>query len=165
MNIMELQFVRTARQRFLALEPRDRFALQGLAVFFAVLFVYFGIWAPANNFFESKLAERDHELGIVKYMRASEARARALKTDRTPQVSGQALLTQVSRTAQQYNINPNRLQPEGSEGVSVWFDDVVFNDLVRWLELQSQQGVTIRQISIDRQQEPGKVNARVVLRS
>lgn len=151
--------------RYRALERRDQFALVGLAVFVGLLVLYYGVWNPANDFFQSRKADRDRELSLIKYMRASESQARASRMTGTQSVSGQALLTQISRTAQQFQISPNRLQPEGTDGVSVWFDDVPFNNLVRWLESQSQQGVTIRQISIDRQAEAGKVKARIVFRS
>lgn len=165
MNPFVNQYLDSVVTRYRSLERRDQMALTGLGAFLAALFLYYAIWMPANNFFESRRAERDRELALVKYMKASEQQAKALKSTQTPTVSGQALLTQVSRTAQQFSIKPNRLQPEGSEGVSVWFDDVVFNDLIRWLELQTQQGVSIRQITIDRQPDDGKVNARIVLRS
>ncbi|HKI74691.1 MAG TPA: type II secretion system protein M [Pseudomonadales bacterium] len=165
MKIFSNPYIRNLSVRYRSLEQRDRVALVGLGAFLAGLLLFYGVWTPANNFAESRRAERDRELALVKYMKASEAEARASKSSATPTVSGQALLTQISRTAQQFSINPNRLQPEGSDGVSVWFDDVVFNDLIRWLELQTRQGVNIRQISIDRQPDSGKVNARIVLRS
>ena len=165
MNILEIARIQQLLQRYRALDRRDQVALTGLSVFLGALILYYGVWSPANSFFESRKAARDDQLGLLKYMRASESQARASKTSNTHSVSGQALLTQISRTAQQFNINPNRLQPEGSDGVSVWFDDVPFNDLIRWLEMQSRQGVVIRQISIDRQEQAGKVKARIVFRS
>ncbi|MEX2327090.1 MAG: type II secretion system protein GspM, partial [Pseudomonadales bacterium] len=78
---------------------------------------------------------------------------------------GQSLLSEVSRSALEFNINPNRLQPEGTGGVSVWFDGVVFDDLMLWLQEQSAQGIYVQQVSIDRQAAAGKVNARIVLRN
>ena len=166
MNILANPQIRNFVSRYRALERRDQLALIGLGIFLSLLFLYYGVWDPANSFFEARETKRDRELSLVKYMKASEGQAIAVRGGSVARsVSGQSLLTQVNRTTQQFNIKPNRLQPEGSEGVSVWFDDVVFNDLIRWLEMQSQQGVIVRQISIDRQPEAGKVNARVVLRS
>lgn len=165
MNIRVEQTLRTLQGRYRALERRDRIALLALAAFVGLLILYYGVWNPANEFFQSRQAARNSELSLVKYMRASEVQARASRTAGKPSVSGQALLTQISRTAQQFQISPSRLQPEGAAGVSVWFDDVSFNNLIRWLELQSQRGVTIRQITIDRQADEGRVKARIVLRS
>jgi general secretion pathway protein M len=154
------------QMRYRTLPRRDRVALNGLVVFLGLLLLYFGVWVPANDFFESERAERDRQLGLLQYMRASEPDARALAKPTTGGSSGaQPLLTQVSQTAQKHGIPPNRLQPEGNEGVSVWYDGVSFNDLVTWLEAEANEGVIVRQISIDRHGEPGKVNARIVLRN
>ena len=79
--------------------------------------------------------------------------------------AGQSLITEVSGAAQLAGIKPNRLQPEGSDEVSVWFDSVPFDDLIDWIvRLNDEHGISIRVISIDRQDTPGTVNARIVLR-
>lgn len=165
MNILNQPYVKNLLVRYRTLERRDQTALIGLGIFLGVLVLYYGVWLPSNEFFESRQLQRNRELSLITYMRASEDRARASSATSGQNVSGQALLTQISQTAQHFKINPNRLQPEGSNGVSVWFDDVPFNDLVRWLEQQSQKGITIRQISIDRGDDEGKVKARIVFRS
>lgn len=165
MNIRRPRFVNDALARFRALERRDQTALLGLTAFFCVLFLYYGVWSPANEFFSSREMLRNRELSLVRYMRSTEDRARASARSGVRAVSGQAMLTQISQTAQQYGISPNRLQPEGTDGVSVWFDDVPFNKLVTWLEQQSQTGIVVRQISIDRAADNGKVRARIVFRS
>lgn len=152
------------RARYDSLEARDQKALVIAVVFSAALVLYFGMWVPANEFLAEKRADRDRQLTLVQYMRSTEKEARALGGKRAGAPGGQ-LISHVSRTAQEYGIPPNRLQPEGSDSVSVWFDNVAFDDLVRWLESQSKQGVLVRQVSIDRQDQPGKVNARIVLRS
>lgn len=164
MDILNRSYVKNILSRYRALERRDQTALLSLGIFVGILILYYGVWAPANDFFTSRQMQRDRELSLIKYMRASEDRARASRSSTGQSVSGQALLSQISQTAQQFQISPNRLQPEGS-GVSVWFDDVPFDNLVRWLEAQSQKGITIRQVSIDREQDVGKVKARIVLRS
>jgi general secretion pathway protein M len=102
---------------------------------------------------------------MLQGMRETEKDARASSGNATTAPTGQSLLSQVSRTAQQFGIKPNRLQPEGNDAVSVWFDEVSFNDLIKWLDSQSQSGMSVRQISIDREELPGRVNARIVLRS
>jgi len=157
--------VQRALQFVDALEKRDRVALVGLAAFFAVLFLYFGMWAPANEYLRDSLEYRNRQLSVLQYMRASEQHARDVAgSKRQTVMAGQSLLTQISRSARQHQIQPNRMQPEGSNAVSVWFDSVAFNDFIRWLEqLTVEQGIDIKQISIDREDEPGKVNARIVL--
>lgn len=153
-------------EHYAQLGQRDKIALSGLGIFFSLLFIYFAILGPVNKYHADSLAARDRQLSLIQYMRASENQARSASTGSQSATSGQSLLTQVSRVAQQIGIKPNRLQPEGSDAVSVWFDSVAFNDLVKMLKrVQSQQGIVVQQISIDREDQPGMVRARIVLRS
>ena len=153
-------------ERYAQLEQGDRIALSGLGLFFSLLFIYFALLNPMYSYHAESMAARDRQLSLIQYMRASEKQARSAKTETRSTASGQSLLSQVSRIAQQIGIRPNRLQPEGSDAVSVWFDSVAFNDLVKMLrQVQLQQGIVVQQISIDKEDQPGVVRARIVLRS
>jgi general secretion pathway protein M len=150
-------------ERYHGLPPRDRSALQLLAVVVVGLLFYLLVWSPVNSFYASSVVQRERQLSLIQYLHATEAQARAVGTGKPGALAGQSLLSQISSSTQRFQIKPNRLQPEGSDAVSVWFDGVNFNNLVRWLEAQAQQGITVRQISIDRDELPGTVSARVIL--
>jgi len=152
--------------RYLQLEKTERSALNALASFFTLLFLYFVIWSPVNQYHDSSEVERDRQLSLIQYMRSSEKEARASSQGVNRASTGQSLLTMVSRTAQQIGIKPNRLQPEGADAVSVWFDSVAFDDLMLMLkQIQARRGIVVQQISIEREEQPGIVRARIVLRS
>ncbi|MFP6808513.1 MAG: type II secretion system protein M [Pseudomonadales bacterium] len=160
------QFVGQARIRFQQLEKRDRVAVQALATFLVLLFTYFVILNPVNEYYQDSKVARDRQLSLIQYMRSSEKRAREMSTGSVVRASGQSLLTEVSRAAQLMGIKPNRLQPEGSDAVSVWFDSVSFSDLMKLLvQVQAKQGMIVQQISIDRDEQAGMVRARIVLRT
>lgn len=151
--------------RYAGLETREKNALLSLGIFFSVFLVYLLIWSPANEYVQRSASDRDNNLGLLQYMRSSEKQARAVSgSSKTATVTGQSLLTQASGSAQRFGIKPNRLQPEGNDAISVWFDGVSFNDLAAWLQYQAQQGISVRQISIDREEAIGTVNARIILR-
>jgi len=155
-------YISAATSRLGSLDRRDQIALGALSAFVLGLVLVYGIWTPANDFYEARAAARERWFDTLQYMRSTEQEARLLGDRRAPAPTGQELLTQISRSAQQYEVSPNRLQPQG-EGVSVWFDSVAFNDLIRWLEAQAEQGIAVQQVSIDRQETPGRVGARIVL--
>lgn len=152
------------RARFAALPPRDRAALKLMAVTLLLLLGYLLVWVPVHEFADSRRADRDRQLELLQFMRASELQARAAAASPAGRAGGQSLLSTISRSAQAFGIKPNRLQPEGDGGVSVFFDAVSFNDLARWLEKQVADGITVQQLAIDRDEAPGRVNARIVLR-
>jgi len=136
-----------------------------LSAFVAGLVLYFGVWDPAIRFRDARLAERDRNVEMITYMRQTEAKARSVRNQR-PRTSGQPLLSTISQIAQQNTLTPSRLQPEGEQGVSAWFDAVPFNTLIRFLEmLEFREGIIIRQITVDREDDPGVVRARIVLGS
>ena len=160
--------VRKGLERFNALEPRDRLAAKALAAFVVCMVASLGVWEPMQSFAADARTDRDSNRDLYAWMMATrgQAAAAAGSTAGPRGPTGQTLLTRVSRTAQQHQIKPNRLQPEGEGNVSVWFDAVAFNSLVRWLqELERKEGISVQQISVDRQDKPGLVNARIVLRS
>ncbi|HJL61585.1 MAG TPA: type II secretion system protein M [Pseudomonadales bacterium] len=163
MSISSYPLIQSGLTRYGQLEKRDRLALNGLLVFFSLLALYGLIWSPANSFLEESRQNHDRQLELLQYLRGSEQQARSVRTSQ-PAADGGSLLSRVSGTAQRFKVKPDRLQPEGSDGVSVFFSSASFNDLIGWLEGLSKEGFTVRQINIAREEESGKVNARLVLR-
>jgi len=153
-------------ERYEQLESRDRLAVNGLAAFLALLLLYLLVWSPANVFYENSQENLGRRLSVLQFMRSTESQARAVGGgSREAAVTSGTLLPTVSRAAQEFGIKPSRLQPEGADGVSVWFNEVGFNELVAWLQSISAQGISVRQISIDREEQAGTVNARIILRT
>jgi general secretion pathway protein M len=162
-NALVVKLLNSYRQ----LEGRDQLALTLLTSFLLLLFLVFGMWQPLREFVDVQHSLRDSNRELVQLMRNTEKQARVVgRSSRSGPRTGQSLLALVSRSAKSANIEPNRLQPEGSDSVSVWFETVPFNDLVLWLEnLESEQSVHVHQITVNRQEQSGRVNARVVLKS
>ena len=160
------KFVEELKTRFAQLENRERIALLSLCSFLVVVIFYFLIWVPTTEFVDSGKRDYDRHLKLLKYLRSTEAEATASKTRPNPEMSARSLLTTVTRTAQTVGVTPSKLQPEGNEAVSVWFDSVPFSRLMLFLErLKATQNIVVRQISVESQDEPGKVSARVILRT
>ena len=158
---------REMTSRFEALEVREQVALSALAAFLLAVIFYLAVWSPANTYLADSQLDHDRDYKLLSYLKSTESEARAAASGSgTRKVTGRSLLTTVSRTAQSAGIKPSRMQPEGDDSVSVWFDAVPFNQLMLWLErLEAQQGVIVRQVSMDRRDQPGQVSARLVLRN
>ncbi len=147
-----------------SLDTRERTVLKVLILFLGVLAFYLSIWSPAHRYYEASLIKRDTAFALLQYMRASEPQARAASGTKKRRSSSQSLITDISNAAKEQGIQPNRIQPEGSTAVMLWFDGVLFNDLMGWLVLlHGEYGVSVEQISVDRQIKSGLVTARVLL--
>ena len=155
-------FRHSLTERWQALEVGERTALTVLAIFVMFLLCYVTLTASLS-FYTDRLEDRNRYVALVARMESTVDAAREKRDDSASRLGGQQILNQVSRSTGEFNIKPTRLQPEGSDGVSVWFDDVPFNDLMRWLDQQSRSGIGVKQMSVDREEVTGTVNARVVL--
>lgn len=148
------------------LERRDQMVVLVSTCVLVAMILVFGVWRPLQNYLDDGSSTFESNQELLQWMRTTEPEARALSgTTQQRKQSGQSLLTLVSRSARSSGIKANKLQPEGDDSVSVWFESVAFNDLVRWLEkLSAEEEVQVRMISINRGGATGMVNARLVLR-
>ena len=161
------EYFRKAHSYFSVLERRERIALSSLVLFLFGVVVYWGVWSPLNNYVQKSEIDHDRYLELLAYLDSTQELAKSSSGNPSAaKKRGQSLLSTVSRSAEAIGIKPSRLQPEGVEAVSVWFEMVEFTKLMLWLErLESRQDIVVRQVSIDRLEPPGQVSARMVLRN
>ena len=154
------------RQRIQELERKEKLAILALSVFLALLTFFLVIWFPIYEYKEKQRDSYERSLDLLLYLQSTEEEARSVKVDGSKRMSGQTLLTKVTRTAKTAGIQPSRLQPEGNDSVSIWFDSVSYRELMLFLErLQSREAIYIIQLSIDKGNQSGKISSRVTVRS
>lgn len=157
-----------ARERFLALQVRERWLL-GVGVGALLLTVlYLGIWEPLVKTRQQNLEALQAARNVAVRLEAAAIQVRQAR-GRQPQVSAgqnQSLMAAVDQASQRSGLgkSPSRIQPEGDTEVRVWFEDVSFDALVGWLaELQSSYGVQVQTFDVDPQPSPGRVDVRLSL--
>ena len=154
------------RQRIQELERKEKLAILALSVFLALLTFFLVIWIPIYEYKEKQRDSYEKSLDLLLYLQSTEEEARSVKVEGAKRMSGQTLLTKVTRTAKTAGIQPSRLQPEGNDSVSIWFDSVSYRELMLFLErLQSREAIYIIQLSIDKGNQSGKISSRVTVRS
>ena len=154
------------RQRIQELERKEKLAILALSVFLALLTFFLVIWFPVYEYKQKQRDSYERSLDLLLYLQSTEEEARSVKVDGSERMSGQTLLTKVTRTAKTAGIQPSRLQPEGNDSVSIWFDSVSYRELMLFLErLESREAIYIIQLSIDKGNQSGKISSRVTVRS
>lgn len=155
-------------ERYRELQPRERVMVAIGAVVVAITLVYLLLWEPAANARtrqataladERALAERLETIGVA----VQKARASGVGAI---QGRGQSLLTLVDQLGKSAELGkaPTRMQPEGDTEVKVWFEDVPFDALVRWMNtLESRYGMQISAAELERRAGAGLVNARLTV--
>lgn len=154
-----------------SLEPRERRILFAGAAVFIVALLYLLAWEPLVKGISNLEKSNQENQELLGWMEKSAAEAQQLQaklkaSGASGRAKGQSLLGTIDRTAKTGKLGKSvkRVQPDGQTKARVWLENVSFDSMVNWLEkLQHQQGIRIVNSVIEKQDEPGLVNARLVL--
>ena len=155
---------------FSALEPRERQLIISAAVLVTVMLFYLLVWEPISNDNDSLRLSYQNSQQLIGWMEDAAEEAKVLQAkikESGPSGSSknQSLLGIIDRTAKRDKLGPSvkRVQPDGKAGARVWLENAIFNDMIMWLEnLQQKEGIRLVTTVIEKQEEAGLVNARLV---
>ena len=154
-----------------SLDVRERRILFAGVAVLVVALLYLLAWEPLVNKISVLEKSNQENQKLLSWMEQSAAEAKQLQaklqsSGASGRSKGQSLLGTIDRTAKTNKLakSVKRVQPDGQTKARVWLENVSFDSMVSWLEkLQRQQGIRIVTSVIEKQDEPGLVNARLVL--
>lgn len=157
------------KQWWLGLQASERRTLSIGGIVLGISLLYFGLWEPFQNkvdVLENSVATNqslsvwmDKSAAEVIRLRGTGSSPSAIKDNRS-------LLSLVDQTAKRGGLGQavKRVEPDGQEAVRVWLEQASFDDMMRWLlKIEQSNGITVKSITIDRQEQQGRVNARLSL--
>lgn len=149
---------------FETLQPRERVVIVLGGAIAVLVLVWSFAWMPlrsANLNLDATLAEKHSLLADVSRLQPS-------GTPPGPAVtSAESLVLIVDQTHRAHGLGGtlSRNQPDGENGIRVAFQRVPFAQLVSWLgALRQGHGIVVVTANLDGTQQPGLVNATLVLR-
>jgi len=153
------------------LEPRERLLLAFAAAVLILFLVFVLVLQPLRAGYHKLQASVAEQRDTVQWMQQSARQVQRLQVGSNAaagNLGGRSLLAVTDSTARAGGLGPalKRIEPEGGDGVRVWLDGVAFDDLVKWLgTLSTSQGVDVTSASMERDEAPGRVNARLTLKA
>lgn len=138
------------------------------AVALGLILPYFAVWLPIQDDVAVLQKQVQEQQAVKRWMNQASTEVKQLSGGGSalkPR-DGRSLLAVVDQTAKRSGLGSGlkRLEPEGQAAVKVWLEQVAFDDMLRWLSgLEQKNGLTVATITIDRQDVPGRVNARMTL--
>jgi len=147
-----------------ALAERERRILGAGSVVLGAVVLYLAVWEPLAHARHQQHVDLAAARSLALQLEA--LGASGLRGGGPTAGAGQSLLAIIDQSTKASALTkpPTRLQPEGEDTVRIWFDDVPFDVLMRWLgELQTRYGVRVDNADIERESGPGLVNARLTL--
>ena len=157
-----------ARERFLALQVRERWMLVVCVSVVVVTALFLGVWEPLVNGHAQRSAglASARELAVKLEQAAQKVLAQRSSGAATAVNRNISLISAVDQASKQSSLgkSPSRIQPEGDKEVRVWFEDVSFDAVVRWAaQLQTRYGITVQTMDVESQSTAGQVNVRFSL--
>lgn len=166
---MNKQSLVSAKLKWEALEAREQQSLKLLVCALVLFLAYFALWVPAKSYMETShrlLDERAELLGLVQSSRSVLAQGSSNSANSGAILNSQQLVSTVTNLAKKQKLSLKRFEPSGDNKVKVWVEDVSFDVLVSWLSaLETSVSVKVEQISVEKQDRPGVVSARLTLAS
>jgi len=149
------------------LNERERRAVIIAAIALVLFIPYEAAWVPfkhSMNTLESRVEKQEKDLT---WMQAHVAEVQEL-TRAAGGRSGNAqpVYGLIESTARKRFGGDIRVQQEGKGGVRVMIKNIGFDEVVLWLdELYYQQHVNVKEFTVDRQKDAGRVNATILIES
>lgn len=155
-----------ARYRELQLRERVLVAVGGAVVLLTL--IYLLLWEPAAHARQQQAAALADARALAERLEIIAATVQKARASGVGAVQGreQSLLTLIDQQGKSSELGkaPTRLQPEGENEVKIWFEDVPFDALSRWMAtLEGRYGVQISAAELERRSGAGLVNARLTV--
>lgn len=164
LSIKDSEVFQQLSARYENLENRDRMAIKLLLLFILLVIIIFGMILPAGNYKAKSEARYTNSLESLTWMQGNKTLVDNVSRQRSERDSGQSLLGIANKTSKGFSLSFKRYQPVGESGLSLWLDNVSFNNVMLWLErLDKRHGISVDEISVDRDEKNGLVNVRLVL--
>lgn len=154
------------------LSVRERQVLGGGGALALALLLYALVWDPFQKELHRLRETVAQQRADLAWMRQAAADLKRLEetapvSRTTRRRDGRSLLTLVDETARGAGLGQavKRVEPQSGDQVRVRLEQVVFDDMIRWLGgLEQEHGVQTVDAVVDRQAAGGRVDARLTLR-
>ncbi len=150
-----------------AKQPHEQRIIMVLGIIVALALIYLIIWSPASEAYSQKMKRVEAQRTLLAWMQDTGQKINQLQnTGQRGQTSGAPLLSTVDNTIKASGLGQSmkRLEPQGNHKVQIWFESTDFNQLISSLaKLDSDHRIQVNSINIEKQQQPGLVNARLIL--
>ncbi len=158
------KLIARAENYYLGLAAREQLAVRLLIIFLAVIIIVFGMLIPAGNFQHRAEQQYLNSMENLEWMQQHKTLVASSTEQRAARDPGQSLLGIANSSSKGFQISFKRYEPVGDNGLSLWMENIAFNNMIRWLErLDKRHGISVQEISVERQQNKGLVNVRLVL--
>ena len=140
----------------------DRIVINLVAALFTFSIVLLGVWQPIQINNIEQQSRYVNELTLTEWIALNKNRLKTRTNSSTEQSDASSAIARITNAANQSKITLDRLQPESDGSVSISLQNQSFTRVVRWLvQLETQKGLTVSRLGIDKGSKTGEVSGQV----
>lgn len=140
----------------------DRIVINALAALFLFSIALLGVWQPIQINNNEQRSRYINELTLTEWIAINKNKLKTLSNSPLKQSDTSSAVARITNAANQNRVTLDRLQPESDGSVSISLQNQSFTRVVRWLvQLETQKGLTVSRLGIDKGSKTGEVSGQV----
>lgn len=137
------------KQWYEGLDNNEQRIVMLAAVFFGVLILFFGLLKPINDSLNSLQTQVNSREKSVALWKKSMPQIIANRGNTNTSSASLSLSNLVTSSTRKYQLRVSRVQEKGATEIQVWFDNVPFNEFIKWVaELENSHSISIESVNI-----------------
>lgn len=144
---------------FYALSEREQKMVSIAGIVSVIAIFYFALWAPLNSALTQQKSVLESQTEFAVWVDGQAFRAAKLRQSASGASFTGSLTQLVNQTTRTSKIQVARIQPVG-DNLQISIDEILFADLVSWLDLVERRGVVVVQSDITETNNAGYVQVR-----
>ena len=144
---------------FYALTEREQKMVKLAGVALVIAIFYFALWSPLNNTLAQQKLLLKNQQSFATWVDDQAIRAAKLRQSATGTSFNGSVTQLVNQTTRSSQIQVARMQPVGDD-LQISIDEVLFSDLITWLDVIERRGIIIIQSEITETNNAGYVQVR-----
>ena len=147
---------------FSSLNQREQLSLLVLAVALGMYLLFAAIWSPLVNSRDRMLVQNQGIASSLQTVDAMVSEILLLRRSGAGNNARRNLTSLINQSTTRRNLQVSRLQPNSRGELQVRLENASFDDVLAWLhEMEFGQGLLVREVSLTRSGNKGRVNASV----
>lgn len=159
-----MNYIDLLKEKYNTLEKREQSILMVGGLIVILFLLYSLIFKPMGDAIErlDKNNASKQELLVWMTQSAANLKGSSANGGKVDKRRGRSLNVIINTTSSSAKIAISRSQPRDNNQYQIWLENVVFNDLLRWLDvLQKDYGIYVNNINLGTTDNSGKVRVNL----
>jgi len=155
------------KQWYSSLQQKEQWMVSGTGILIAITLFYLLLWEPVHLELQAEQQKKKAQTEILLWMQQAATEVKTLRSSgarnniRDKNKPTTLIIEQSIKNAG-LKISLNKLESSGKNGARVILNAASFNQILVWLNtLAMHNGIQVVSANIERNDEPGRVNARL----